>query len=219
MEARVVVAGTLDRLHAGHYALLHAAFAVAHAVEIWVTDDAQAGKKSARLHQRIRPFAQRCADVAAWCEGQTAESVAAAAPRTAAVTLLGGEVAAGPPRPPHPPTAPMNGRGLTAASTPFPYRGRFSLHALPDAFGPTLTDRSYAAIVCSDDTRAGCELINAKRAAAGLPPMRIYVVPALVDAATGAKLSSSALRQADAGAERDSASDAPSHSVDATGNT
>lgn len=35
-HARVVVAGTFDRLHIGHYLLLHTSFAVAAHVEIWV---------------------------------------------------------------------------------------------------------------------------------------------------------------------------------------
>ena len=35
---RVVVAGTFDHLHAGHYAMFHLAFARGRVVEIWVRD-------------------------------------------------------------------------------------------------------------------------------------------------------------------------------------
>lgn len=35
-HARIIVAGTFDRLHEGHYSLLHTGFAHGAHVEIWV---------------------------------------------------------------------------------------------------------------------------------------------------------------------------------------
>jgi hypothetical protein len=41
LHDRMVVAGTFDVLHAGHYGLLHTAFAHGKHVEIWVRGDAE----------------------------------------------------------------------------------------------------------------------------------------------------------------------------------
>lgn len=47
-HARVVAAGTFDRLHAGHYAMFHLAFAHGRLVEIWVRCRAAAGPDGVR---------------------------------------------------------------------------------------------------------------------------------------------------------------------------
>ena len=186
MEERIVAAGTFDRLHEGHFALFAAAFAIASRVEIWVTDDAQGAEKAARLGQHIRPFAVRCSDVRKWLDDQTPTSIEACHTRFSA--SRGGS------------SLVFNGDGRThsaAGDDPdHPFRGRYSIFELHDAFGPTTTDETYAAIVCSEDTVSGCALINARRSEAGLPPMRVYVVTPLLDAA-GHKLSSSAIRAAE----------------------
>ena len=68
---RVLVAGTFDRLHAGHAALLDAAIAAAAApgaggaVEVWVTSDAMASSKAAAARVALRSAAERRAHVAA----------------------------------------------------------------------------------------------------------------------------------------------------------
>jgi hypothetical protein len=87
--------------------------------------------------------------------------------------------------------APKAGVGIGSAS--FPYRGRYSLHSLPDALGPSISEPLYTAIACSRETLAGCERINAARCAAGLRPMAIFVAP-LVLGGSGGKLSSTDLR-------------------------
>lgn len=40
-HGRAVVAGTFDRLHDGHFALLHQAFAIGRHVEVWVSGSAE----------------------------------------------------------------------------------------------------------------------------------------------------------------------------------
>ena len=77
------------------------------------------------------------------------------------------------------------------------YRGRYSTHELKDAFGDSTVDATYTAIVCSDETRSGCDAINAARRSSGLAPLDVVVAPLVTDAA-GVKLSSSALRAASA---------------------
>lgn len=176
-----LVAGTFDRLHAGHALLLDAAFRAGRRVEIWVSDDAMVAAKATRLQQHLHGVAQRCAQVAAWCDARTARDAGAAADAAASDSVAGGDA----------------GTGAAA----YPYRGRYSLHELRDAVGPAAdVDASRAAIVCSEETLPGCEAINAQRAAAGRAPLCVVVVPVL-RGADGCKLSSSALRAAAAAAE------------------
>jgi phosphopantetheine adenylyltransferase len=154
---RIIVAGTFDVLHAGHYAMLHTAFARAGRAEIWISDDASALAKGAKLGQNLRSFKERSSQIVSWCEKHG-------------------------------------------------YGARFSVHELRDAFGDSLTDGTYTAIVVSEETRSGGELINSKRAAAGLAPLEIVVTPLVIDE-SGEKLSSSALRaRAAAAAASESAS-------------
>jgi phosphopantetheine adenylyltransferase len=144
LHDRIIVAGTFDIMHDGHHALLHTAFTHGRRAEIWVTDDAAAMAKGAKLRQQLRSFADRVAQIIRWCEEHS-------------------------------------------------YTGRFTIHELRDAFGDSITDGSYTAIVVSEETRDGGELINAKRIAAGLPPLEIVVTPLVTDE-SGSKLSSTALR-------------------------
>lgn len=77
------------------------------------------------------------------------------------------------------------------------HAGKYSVHELHDGYGDSVVDGSYTAIVCSEETRAGCDDINSRRAAAGLAPLEVIVAPLVRDAA-GVKLSSTALRAAKA---------------------
>lgn len=150
-----LVAGTFDRLHAGHEALLRAAFDAGARVEVWVCDDGMTAAKAASLpaaqRRVLRDCAARRASVAAWCGAQPG------------------------------------------------YAGRFTVHALADAVGPAATAPAGTAIACSEETRGACEALNAARAAAGAPPLRVVVVP-LLRGADGSKLSSTALRAAEVAA-------------------
>ena len=156
-SALCLVAGTFDRLHAGHAALLRAAFCAGRRVEVWVCDDGMTAAKAASLPaaQRgaLRDCAARRAAVAEWCDAR---------------------------------------RGA---------RGRFTVHALADAVGPAAAAPAGTAIACSEETRGACEALNAARAAAGQPPLRIVAVP-LLRGGDGAKLSSTALRAAEVAAQR-----------------
>jgi hypothetical protein len=174
------VAGTFDLLHAGHFRLLREAFRRGRRVEVWLADDAMGAAKAAAKRQALRPFAVRCAALAAWCDAQTAADCAADD------------------------RAEEEGGGAAVdVDAHFPLRGRFSLHALHDAFGPSVTEPRYTAIACSEETRAGCDTINSRRAAAGLAPLEVFVAPVLLGA-DGLKLSSSSLREA-AGEEKEAA--------------
>ena len=192
MDATILVAGTFDVLHAGHHLLLHAAFHSARAVEVWLSDDAMCAAKALRCGQALQPLACRAAALRAWLEQQTPHSIAAFYAGAGLPLPL-------PLQPPPPPSA-----GSEEAPPPpplpqqppqHPYAGRFSLHALPDALGPAATEPRYTAIVCSEETRQGCEAINAQRCAGGLAPLRLVVVPLLLGQG-GEKLSSTAARAA-----------------------
>lgn len=59
---------------------------------------------------------------------------------------------------------------------PAGYASRLTVSALADAAGPAATG-AYDRIVVSPETEPGARSINAKRIAAGLPPLRVDVVP------------------------------------------
>ena len=168
---RIVVAGTFDHLHDGHFGMLHSGFARSRNVEVWVTDDAAAAAKAARIGQPVASYAERAGALYAWCMAQSPDSIASFRERHAM------------------PHWPMTGV-LDAAH---PYAGRFTLHPLADALGNTVTDATYTAIVCSEETRPGCSVINDRRAAAGMPPLAIIIAPMMLNPA-GAKLSSTTIR-------------------------
>ena len=142
----ILVAGTFDILHDGHYLMLHAAFAHGEFVEIWLSDDAMCAAKLARsgVGQSISPWATRAANIAAWADSQTIESVENF--YTRATNILGTEI--------------------IAESIPHfavPYKGRHAEFALSDALGPAVTESRYTAIVCSLETRTGVDAINKAR--------------------------------------------------------
>ena len=266
MHDRVIVAGTFDHLHAGHYEMFHLAFAHGRTVEIWVrrhcfawpwcnvlyaapydaalavhhgslrrtitlpfmiivmllrtkqiTDDKQGEIKAHKVGQYIQPFSIRRLLVTAWCDAQTPDSIShfAAAhelvadlARGADVSLpkLGVEAISAACVVPVGDEARAN--GATAAylscdsvskTAGYPYRGRFTTHALHDVFGDSVRDATYTAIVCSEETRSGCDLINARRAELGWPPLTV-IIARIVRNAAGAKLSSTDIRKELSGA-------------------
>lgn len=172
---RTVVAGTFDKLHDGHYAMLHTGFERARHVELWVTDDAMTEAKAKKVGQHIQSFAERTKQLLDWTEAQTPASIEAF---RSSVDLIG-------PR----------DTSLDGPDSEHPYRGRFTFHELHDPFGPPVTDGSYTSIVCSEETRRGCEIINEKRAENGLAPVEIISIPLILNA-KGEKHSSTALRAA-----------------------
>ena len=184
MESVILVAGTFDLLHAGHYLLLHTAFQRGSAVEVWLASDAMCAAKAQRCGQALQPLARRAAALQAWLEAQSPASIAH--------FFSSAGLAA-----PQPPPAAAAEAGAAAAA--HPYAGRYTLHALPDALGPAATEPRYTAIVCSEETRPGCDAINAERVARGLAPLRLAVVPLLLGQ-DGEKLSSTAARAAAAAA-------------------
>ncbi len=207
----MLVAGTFDVLHPGHYLLLHSAFHHGERVEVWLSGDAMVATKAAQCHQTLQPFAARSQGVCAWLEAQTDHSVAAFKEDLVALwgltkegvheALPGSGVWAG-----------QRGGGgggeggedgaVGAAPTQpvHPYRERYSVHALEDPLGSAVSEARYTAIVCSEETRKGCSVINERRAGNGIPPLKVFVVPVLADN-TGVKLSSTALRRARKGDE------------------
>lgn len=70
---------------------------------------------------------------------------------------------------------------------------------------PAETEAAVGALVASEETRRGAEKINEGRAARGLPPLALVIVPTIgaVSVASGGKLSSTALRARDAAAAAD----------------
>lgn len=71
---------------------------------------------------------------------------------------------------------------------------------LNDPFGPTISSATLQTLVGSEETRAGCELANRKRAEANLPLLELVVVGlilpprSLAAAAVDGKMSSTLLR-------------------------
>ena len=172
---RILVAGTFDVLHTGHFALLHTAFLNGDHVEVWVTDDAAAAVKSQRIHQPIQPFTVRSAHLHEWCDAQTPLSI-----RTF--------------RAEHGlPVSPKYDGDDSASDVTHPYRDRYAIFPLPDAFGPSVTGEGYTCIVCSDETRAGCDAINAIRREKGMRELEVIVAPLIIGEG-GEKLSSTTLR-------------------------
>lgn len=136
-----------------------------------ISDDAMAHVKSVKSGQFLQTYSVRCAAVAAWCDAQTPESIRLfLSSRQIELTS-----------------------GLRLGPPGHPYRGRYSTHELHDAFGPSITDPSYTAITCSEETKEGCVSINSRRASAGMAPLEIVVAP-LVVGPSGSKLSSTDLR-------------------------
>jgi phosphopantetheine adenylyltransferase len=224
IHQRIIVAGTFDVLHDGHFALLHSAFARGRHVEVWVTDDALGAAKAAKTGQIIQSYATRCEHVAAWCDAQTPTSIAhfidVSHPSMRDVLPEGlhdpEAVVPLPAAPSDSEAAASRRAGDGTAATPdpcLPYRGRYSLHELHDSFGPSVTDPAYTGIVCSEETLPGCRLINEIRAGKGMPPLQIVVAPLVWDAARDKKLSSTDLRAARAALQ--GRADAPTHAAGA----
>jgi phosphopantetheine adenylyltransferase len=217
VHARIIVAGTFDVLHDGHFALLHTAFGRGRHVEIWVTDDALGAAKAAKTGQHIQPYTVRAAHLAAWCDEQTPTSIAhfvdiacppirdvlpsglpdagAVLGRAEADTAVAEQHAEGS-RGGHAGHEPGSGTTGAEPAVARPYRGRYSLHELHDPYGASVHDGSYTAIVCSEETLPGCEAINARRAEAGLPQLEIVLAPLVWDNHRNKKLSSTDLRAA-----------------------
>jgi phosphopantetheine adenylyltransferase len=170
----IIAAGTFDVLHDGHFMMLHAAFSHSDFVEIWLVDDAMGASKEVRTGQSISSWAERAARIASWADSQTAESVLDFLDR--AREILGDKLVSD-----------------AIPSMTAPYTGRHREFELSDALGPAVADSRFTAIVCSDETRAGVDQINALRSAQGLAPLAIVQVPLWM--AGTEKLSSSTLRR------------------------
>jgi phosphopantetheine adenylyltransferase len=64
-----LVAGTFDRMHAGHEDLFDAAFRVGRKVEIHITDDAMTEAKAKKVGQsNLHDYATRAKTVSEWCK-------------------------------------------------------------------------------------------------------------------------------------------------------
>lgn len=81
------------------------------------------------------------------------------------------------------------------SSSPYIYHGRYSVHELQDAYGPSITDPTYTAITCSEETKEGCFSINRYRNDKRMVPLDIYCTPLAIND-KGEKLSSTTLRAA-----------------------
>lgn len=52
----------------------------------------------------------------------------------------------------------------------------YNVVPISDPFGPTRTDPSCQAIVCSDETTSGCVAVNEERAKVSFRPLDIYAI-------------------------------------------
>jgi phosphopantetheine adenylyltransferase len=141
-----------------------------------VTDDAQAQQKATKLNQRIKPYTERIDNLAAFLDAQTPVSIAADFEQA--------------------------GISVDMSSIPcidcnYPYRNRYTFIELHDSFGNPIIDPSYTTIVCSEETKVGCDKINEIRTSKGMNPLRLVVAP-LVRDEEGRKLSSTLIRQSEA---------------------
>lgn len=142
-------------------------------------NDEMTARKAARAGQAIQSFAARSAQMAAWCDGQSNESIESwwAAHDDALQALRG-------------------------PCRDAPYRGRFIICELENDTGPTSWDPSVTGIVCSAETLSACERINTTREEKGLPRMEIISLPLALDPSSGQKMSSTALRAAAAASKQ-----------------
>jgi len=73
-------------------------------------------------------------------------------------------------------------------------KGEYQLIKLDDVFGTTLEDPEIEAMVVSEETRPGAEMVNKKRVELGMTPLPLEVVD-LVKDEKGQKISSDRIRQ------------------------
>ena len=93
------------------------------------------------------------------------------------------------------PSSPYSERSAAVgalASSRYPGR-QFAVSRLDDVFGPAVLERRVGALVVSAETEPQGAALNGLRAAAGLPPVEVVVVP-MVAAQDGARISTTRMR-------------------------
>lgn len=188
MDEKILVAGTFDILHAGHYLLLHTSFHHGREVEVWLSNEDMCAIKAAQCGQVLQSFRVRSASLTAWLDSQTFESIGKFKKSLSAEWgveegIVEETVPAAALR-----DAPTESGTRNNELTLHPYRGRYTIHSLETPSGTAATEKHYTSIVCSQETLKGCQAINQTREAHGLHPLRIIVVPVLME--NGKKLSS-----------------------------
>tara|TARA_Y100001934_G_scaffold170329_1_gene202207 strand:- start:77 stop:535 length:459 start_codon:yes stop_codon:yes gene_type:complete len=71
---------------------------------------------------------------------------------------------------------------------------RVRIVPLDDDWGPGALEEDIGSIVVSDETKSVAEKLNIHRAEAGMPKLRVIVVP-MLDASDGSRISSSRIRR------------------------
>jgi phosphopantetheine adenylyltransferase len=184
MHETIIVAGTFDRLHEGHFLLFHAAFYYGNHVEIWVTDDKIASVKGEKVSQQMLPYTERCNAIAQWCDLQTQSTLQKFQENLNSFQKEGGSTEL---------PAISDDRVRSNGESRI-YSRRYSFHELHDMFGDSIVNAQYDSIVCSEETRVGCEMINTERIKLGMNPLEIYVVSILLNPFSHQKLSSTDIR-------------------------
>ena len=157
--------------------------------------------KAKKTGQTLQPFSIRKENVEIWCNTQTIKDIQEYRSKYPIELFRNNNH-------PHQQVLPINQIDLQnnyhnnssssitsdlSSIIPSTYQGRFSIHELHDAFGPSITDSTYTAITCSEETIQGCIEINKVRLSKNMSCLDIYCTPLAIND-KGEKLSSTALR-------------------------